>query len=85
MTKIAVLEAAHYGEARARFANDEIVRAMAEGLRGVDLAQLEHEGGGARFEFLMAANDEYEARGGTDRAHLGAIAEALLMILKGEA
>jgi hypothetical protein len=82
--KIRVIEAAHYGEARARLAKDEIVIAMAAGLAGVDRAELCHDDGGVRFEFMGVANAEYEKRGGKDHAHLGAVAEALIMVLDGK-
>lgn len=76
-----VTEAAHYGEARRRLVNDPIVRSMADGVRVVKRNVIQHENGTPRFEFMQAANDTYARRGGTYRAHLGAVAEAILMIL----
>ena len=40
-----------------------------------------HENGTPRFEFMMAANNEYRARGGTDGMAIGTVAHALLRLL----
>lgn len=75
------IRAAHYGEAVTRLMADPIVIDMAAGLAGVPMTALAHEDGTPRFEFMNGANREYHARGGTDGAHIGGIAEALLNLL----
>jgi hypothetical protein len=50
-----------------------------------EMKNLIHEGGGPRMTFMTMANDEYDKRGGKiDARHIGAVAEAILIILKGE-
>ncbi len=75
------IEAAHYGKARQKLKDETIVQDMAQGLAGVPLERLMHPDGTARFEFMGAANDEYRRRGGTSQAHIGAVAESLLILL----
>lgn len=76
-----IIEARHYGDARRVLRNDPIVKDMARGLVDVPLDALTHEDGSPRFEFMQRANREYAKRGGTNQAHIGGVAEALLMIL----
>jgi hypothetical protein len=73
--------AAHYAETEARLMRDPIVIAMAEGVREMNPADLAHGDGTPRHEFMLAANDEYRKRGGSDGGHLGAIASAILALL----
>jgi len=78
------IEAEHYQQNRERLAQDPVVRAMAEGVRGVPLDQLAHDGPGLnpRYEFMLAALREYEKRAGHPaECHIGGVAEAILMIL----
>lgn len=77
-----VIEAAHYEETRQRLAADPIVKGMAKGLANVPRDQMVHDSGTPRFEFMLAANVEYHARGGKDTGHIGAVAEALLRLLE---
>lgn len=77
-----VIESGDYEEARQRLMKDPIVRAMSKGLKGVKREELVHEGSDTpRFEFMMAANKEYQSRGGKDGGHMGAVAEALLRLI----
>ncbi len=76
------IEAAHYGEARRVLREDPILQGMVPGLLGVPIDNLTHPDGTPRFEFMGAANREYASRGGTNQAHLGAVAEALVGLLK---
>lgn len=78
---MAVIRAAHYGETEARLMEDPIVIAMAKGLADVPRKEIAHEDGGARFEFMQAANAQYRERGGQDGGHIGAIANALIKLL----
>jgi hypothetical protein len=75
------IEASHYQEARNVLAEDPIVWGMLKGLEGVPVTDLAHGPGEPRFEFMMAANREYAARGGTNQAHIGAVAEVILTLL----
>lgn len=75
------IEAAHYGETRTALVADPIIIAMAQGLAGIPLAELQHEDGGPVWQFMSAASDEYHKRGGTIQAHIGGPAEALLILL----
>ena len=79
---MATIEAAHYAEARTKFMNDPIVQTLAKGLTDVPLDKLAHADGSPRWEFMQGANNEYGKRGGKFHAHIGAVAEALLLILK---
>jgi hypothetical protein len=77
------IEAAHYREAREKLMSDPIIRDMVVGLANEPLDRLQHaDSETPRFEFMQAANREYESRGGTIKAHIGAVAEALLILLK---
>lgn len=76
-----VIEAEHYREARQALCADPIVQDMAAGVRHEPLDELQHESGTPRFEFMLAANEEYRSRGGKVTAHLGGVAEAILLIL----
>lgn len=77
-----VLEAAHYQETRERLAKDPIVIGMAATITADMIPEITHEAGHPVFEFMLPANDEYAKRGGTDGGHIGAVAEAILMIVK---
>jgi hypothetical protein len=80
-----VIESADYEQARQRFMKDPIVMAMAKGLKGVPVTEIAHEGSKTpKFEFMQAANREYQSRGGKDAAHIGAIAEALIRLLEAD-
>ena len=86
-----VLEAPDYQAARDRIKGNPIIIMMAAGVATVPLAEIAHEDGTPRFEFMQRANrvfDEAEARNagnpgyqpypaGAPR-HLGLIAEAVL-------
>lgn len=76
------LESKDYQEARDRMFNERIVRDMAVGLRGVDLDTLTHDDGTPTFHFMTGAGNEYMARGGTNPAHIGCVAETLLALRK---
>jgi hypothetical protein len=78
---MATIEARHYGTARTVLQNDPIVQSMAHGLKDVPLTELTHDDGTPRFEFMQAANAQYDKRGGTNKAHIGAVAEALLFLV----
>jgi hypothetical protein len=75
------IRAAHYGETERQLMNDHIVIAMAHGLAGVPREQIVHDNGQPRFEFMQAANREYESRGGTNGGHIGAVANAIVSLL----
>lgn len=81
---MAVIEAAHYQETRERLTKDPIVIAMAVTMTPEIIAEETHdeEGKSPKFGFMLAANEEYARRGGTDGGHIGAVAEALAMIVK---
>ena len=90
-TFVTAIEAKHYNDARVALMNDPIVQDMAKGLAGETLESLAHDDGTPRFEFMQASNREYDKRGGTMKydatnahmpKHIGAVAEALLLILK---
>ena len=81
-----MLRAEHYDEAVERLVADPIIVAMAHGLANVDRDSLVHprddEGPEqARFEFMQMANAEYAMRGGASQAHVGAVSEALLILI----
>jgi hypothetical protein len=78
------IEAAHYGEARRALTQDPIVQDMAHGLAYVPRSTLVHDDGTPRFEFMTRANAEYARRGGKGQAHMGAVAEALMLLRNGE-
>lgn len=75
------IRAAHYSETEQRLAEDPIVHDLAAGLLREDRAELAHEDGTPRHEFMGAANARYRELGGTDGGHLGAIPSALLALL----
>lgn len=81
---MAVLESAEYGHRRRMLAGSDTVRQMAAGLAGVPREECAHDDGTPLFEFMMAANREYDARrrpGDPEPGHIGAVAEAVLMVL----
>jgi hypothetical protein len=76
------IRAAHYGETERQLMNDHIVIAMAHGLIEAPHGYIVHDNGQPRFEFMQAANREYESRGGTNNnRHIGAIANAIVSLL----
>ena len=80
--RMTVCESGDYEIARQRLMQDPIVQAMAAGIGDADmLSDLTWDTGNPRFEFMQAANAEYIRRGGTDHAHLGCVAEAILRLL----
>jgi hypothetical protein len=78
---MATIRAAHYNEAIRKLMADPLIRDMVVGLATEPIDALQHKDGTPRFEFMQAANREYESRGGTFKAHIGAVAEALLFLL----
>lgn len=76
------LASREYGEARAVLVAETIVQDMAKGLAGNSISSLTHGDGTPQMTFMMAANNEYTKRGGTNLAHIGAVAEALLILMK---
>lgn len=66
---------------RTILAQDPIIIAMAKGLAGVDRNELVHDEGNPRFDFMMAANAEYAARGGQLSQSIGGVAHALLSLI----
>jgi hypothetical protein len=85
---MAVLESADYAKSRQRLIADPIVRAMAVGLnrdKSLSYKALIHEDGTPRMDFMLGANSEYAKRAGHEaNAHIGAVAEALLLVLEGK-
>ena len=82
--KITVIEAEHYEDARQRLMRDPIIIEMAKGLEDVAMEKME-SGGTPLHEFMLAANREYDKRGGKEpNLHLGAVPEALLRLVKAE-
>jgi len=79
---MAVLEAKHYQETRDRLAKDPIVIAMAASLTPEVIDAETHDSGSVKFGFMLAANEEYAKRGGSGQGHIGAVAEALAMIVR---
>lgn len=84
---MAVIKAAHYGEVVAALMEHPVVIDMAAELEGIPVDKLAHvdQGGGPRFEFMLAANRVFDERGGRSvklNLHIGAVAEALLALLK---
>lgn len=85
------MEAKHYQETRDRLKRDPIVLNMAVELnqgaeaapiREAFLSEFYHEDGTPTAWFMNAANAEYQKRGGKDGGHLGAIAEAMWILIK---
>jgi hypothetical protein len=86
-----VLEGPDYQAARDRIKGNPVISMMAAGVAAVPLAQIAHEDGTPRFEFMQQANrafDDAQARNagnpgyepypaGASR-HLGLVAEAVL-------
>jgi len=76
------IEAAHYQEAREAFKADPIIVNMAA---TVTLRQLRldlHDDGSPRSGFMGLVWNVYRERGGQLTGHIGAPAEALVMLLK---
>jgi len=86
-----VLESPDYQNARDRIKGNPVISMMAAGVATVPLAEIAHEGGTPRFEFMQMANrtfDDAEARNAANPGyepypagaprHLGLIAEAVL-------
>lgn len=78
---MATIRAAHYDDDEKRLSEDPIVKQMAAELPNDGfLGRYLHESGEPTFNFMLTANKEYRKRGGTDGAHIGCIAHAILMI-----
>ena len=75
------IESEDYQLNRERMFNERIVRDMAVGLRETPTAQLINSDGRPSLDFMMAANNEYQSRGG-QLAHIGCVAEALIALRK---
>lgn len=65
---------------------DPIIADMAAGMNppgwsGTPWSEIMHPGGTPRHEFMLAANAEYRARGGTQSFSIGGVAHALITIL----
>jgi hypothetical protein len=69
-----------YREERALLKLDPIVIKLEREIRAVDLKELVHEGPDRtpRSSFMIAANQEYRARGGKGNKSIGAVAHAIL-------
>ena len=78
---MAVIRDRHYDDAVTKLANDPIVINMALAMQNTPREQMADSGGGPSFDFMQAANREYDNRGGTFHAHIGAVAEAIFKIL----
>lgn len=76
-----VIRSKDYDDAELRLMKDPIVFAMSKGLASVPRSEMCHEDGAPRGEFMIAANNEYRARGGQDGFAIGTIAHALLRLL----
>jgi hypothetical protein len=84
---MSVLEDDSYRQVRKLLVEDDIVKAMAaEIITGPEeMKNLIHRDGTPRHEFIGAANNEYDRRGGEiSNRHIGAVAEAILVIARGE-
>ena len=79
-----MIRAKHYDETIVRLANNPTVQDMAIELKD-HLGGNLHNDGSPRFELMMAANREFSRRGGEDdgHRHIGAIAEAMLCLIRG--
>lgn len=81
-----VIESPTYAATRQRLAADPIVKTMAAelaaGIRAghTTTRQLFHDDGSPRFELMQRTNAEYARRGGTGQGHIGAIAEAIVLV-----
>ncbi len=75
-----VIEADHYREARNRLKRDPILRQMAREVPPASRITLTHEDGGPRMFFCSRAWEEYKVRGGKLEGHIGAAAEACIMV-----
>ena len=62
------IEARHYQETRDALAADPLVRMMAAGVTRTPLAEMAHDDGGPRFEFMQAANALYDRLAAAARA-----------------
>lgn len=78
---MATIRAKHYDEAVTVLVHDPVVHAMVAGLRDVPMDGMVHDDGTPQFAFMNSANAEYARRGGTNHAHIGAVAEALIKIV----
>lgn len=74
---------ASYAQTVARLLDNPAIRSLADDLVGLPVERFAHDDGTARFEFMLAANREFTARGGasTPCLHIGAVAEAVLTVL----
>ncbi|MBV9923187.1 MAG: hypothetical protein JOY78_20370 [Pseudonocardia sp.] len=76
------IEAPQYGKTRERLMRDPIVVRMAADLLTTPLKDLTHSDGHPRFSFMLSASKTFAARGGTGATHVGAVAEAVLHLVK---
>lgn len=80
-----IIRARHYEDAVMRLVQNPTVQDMAVEIKSVDkIRHFLHEDGSPRCEFMMAANNEFSRRGGDAEGsyHIGAIAEAILKLLR---
>lgn len=77
---MAVLLSDEYRQEAEALRNDPILIGMAKGLTGVTREDIAHEDGTPRFEFMLAARDEYRSRGGKHQMSMGGAANALLAL-----
>jgi len=78
-----VIEGPEYQQTREKLKQDPIVIDMAGGLKDVPLSELTHDDGHVTYDFMLASNAEYTKRAGHGpNAHIGGVAEALLMLVK---
>lgn len=85
---MATIESGKYEETRRKFAREPIVQKLAvelaEGIKAghVSLEKFTHADASPRFEFMQAANSQYEKLGGTKHGHIGAVAEAIVGLVQ---
>jgi hypothetical protein len=81
---MATIQSKDYGETEDRLTKDPIVIAMAEDLKGLPFHSHGwlHEDDSPTFSFMQLVNGEYRKRGGQDGGHIGAIAVAILRLVK---
>ena len=83
MSDTFVIRDSSYAQTVARLLDSPTIQALADDLADLPIKQFAHDDGSARFEFMLAANREFSARGGASTLclHIGAVAEAVLTIL----
>lgn len=80
--KITVITSNEHREAVDKLVADPILQDMLIGLRNVPDAEIMHEDGQPRWEFIGAANERYEREGGQHGAFIGSVAHAIIRIRK---